>query len=71
MTIGFDNKRVAGNSIRALSVEWWGLEQVVKEMGRKKLETVSINNSFQEFAPRGNKEVGSSLDKDRFGGVVG
>lgn len=39
-------------------------------MGEKKLEMVNIN-SFEEFAPKGNKETGSSLDRNCFGGLVG
>lgn len=40
-------------------------------MREKKFETVNIDNSFEEFAPKGNKEMGSSLDKNSFGSVGG
>lgn len=61
----FTTKRVTGDSVRVLSVEW-----VLKGRRGKKLETVNIDNPFEEFPPKGN-ETGSSLDKNSFGRVGG
>lgn len=39
-------------------------------MRGKELETMNTGSPFEEFAPKGNKEIGSSLD-NRFGRVGG